>query len=72
VSGERRPGSPADAELTRKTLTALGWSQARLAVRLGYTQGTVSHWLTERRPIPLLAREWMEVTLAHQQVLTPG
>jgi predicted transcriptional regulator len=48
----------------------LGVSQAGLAERLGWTQGAVSHIVTEQRPLTHLARlaveQMMQVELATQ------
>jgi hypothetical protein len=56
----RQHGSSEDATLIRQVMGRTGWSRGELADHVFYTSASVSHWLTERRPIPPLVRRELQ------------
>lgn len=54
---EKKYGNTADARLVARVMKVRGLDQEAIGRRLGLTQGMVSHFLTERRPLSFLARK---------------
>lgn len=62
VQNLRGDNAPA-AKAVRAQLGELGWSQAKLATKLGVTPNTVSRWLTGGLPVPTWLGEYLGALL---------
>ena len=64
LSEEAREASALMTEL----LTALGWSQAKFARKLGVDPNTVTRWIRGHTPVPKWALEYLQALNALKQV----
>ncbi len=56
----------------RETLRALGWSQAKLASKLGLHVNTVSQWAVGDVPVPGYAIEYLRVLVLAHEIMKGG
>lgn len=58
-----------DGEALKIKLKQLGWSQRKLASRLGVTVDTVNKWAINKVPVPNYVEEYIRVVSLAKEIL---
>lgn len=58
-----------DGEALKIKLKQFGWSQRKLASRLGVTVDTVNKWATNKVPVPNYVEEYIRVVSLAKEIL---